>query len=103
MNKTVRELNLESNNVSDEGTTALAEALKVSFVFFRELSAFSWLPLLPRLTNFGAQVNTTVTNLSLEENEFGDAGAIALSEALKVSFVFFRERSPFSWLPPPPQ
>ena len=47
MNKTVRELNLESNNVSDEGTTALAEALKVSFVFFRELSAFSWLPPLP--------------------------------------------------------
>ena len=51
MNKTVRELNLESNNVSDEGTTALAEALKVSFVFFRELSAFSWLPPAP-VTHF---------------------------------------------------
>ena len=41
---------------------------------------------LPRLTNFGAQVNKTVTNLNLSDNEFGDKGTIALAEALKVSF-----------------
>ena len=46
------------------------------------------------------QVNNTVTDLNLSRNEFGDEGAIALSEALKVKFVFFRKRSSFSWLPP---
>ena len=44
VNKMVQVLNLRNNNVGAEGTIALAEALKVSFVFFRELSAFSWLP-----------------------------------------------------------
>ena len=48
------------------------------------------------------QVNSTVTDLNLRFNKFGDAGTIALSEALKVSFVFFRERSSFSGLPPSP-
>ena len=48
------------------------------------------------------QINNTVTDLNLRYNKFGDAGAIAISEALKVSFVFFRERSPFFWLPLPP-
>ena len=48
------------------------------------------------------QINNTVTDLNLRYNMFGDAGAIAISEALKVSFVFFRGRSPFSWLPPLP-
>ena len=44
VNKTVQVLNLEYNGAGDDGTIALAEALKVSFVFFRQLSAFSWLP-----------------------------------------------------------
>ena len=104
VNKTVQVLNLYYNNVGDKGTIALAEALKVSFVFFRECSAFPWLP--PpgnpsSLVVLFVQINNTVTDLDLRCNEFGDAGAIAISEALKVSFVFFRERSPFSWLPPP--
>ena len=48
VNKTVQVLDLYGNQVGDEGTVALAEALKVSFVFlsrtFRECSSFSWLP-----------------------------------------------------------
>ena len=34
---------VQVNSIGDEGTIALAEALKVSFVFFRECSSFPWL------------------------------------------------------------
>ena len=54
----------------------------------------------PFLTRLDAQVNKTVQVLDLSENEVGDKGTIALAEALKVSFVLFRECSAFSWLPP---
>ena len=53
------------------------------------------------LTRLGAQVNKTVQVLNLYYNNVGDKGTIALAEALKVSFVFFRQCSAFSWLPPP--
>ena len=56
VNKTVQVLDLYDNQVGDEGTVALAEALKVSFVFlsrtFRECSSFSWLPALGNPTIF---------------------------------------------------
>ena len=98
------DLDLRYNKVGDAGTIALSEALKVSFVFFRERSPFFWLPLPPGnplfLTRLGAQVNKTVQVLNLYYNNVGDKGTIALAEALKVSFVFFRECSAFSWLPP---
>ena len=100
----VQVLNLRNNNFGAEGTIALAEALKVSFVFFRELSAFSWLPRPsgnpPFLTRLDAQVNKTVQVLNLELNSIGDEGTVALAAALKVSIVLFRECSAFSWLPP---
>ena len=54
----------------------------------------------PFLTRLDAQVNKTVRVLNLNWNKVGDKGTIALAEALKVSFVFFRECSAFSWLPP---
>ena len=44
VNKAVHVLNLKRNKIGDQGTIALAEALKVGFVLFRECSAFSWLP-----------------------------------------------------------
>ena len=88
VNKTVQMLNLGRNNIGDEGTIALAAALKVSFVLFRECSAFSWLPPPgnPPFTRLDAQVNKTVQVLDLSENEVGDKGTIALAKALKVSF-----------------
>ena len=46
----MKDLNLRANSIGDEGTIALAEALKVSFVCFRECSAFFWLPNPPFLT-----------------------------------------------------
>ena len=55
----------------------------------------------PPFTRLDAQVNKTVQVLNLERNGIVDEGTIALAEALKVSFVLFRECSPFSWLPPP--
>ena len=42
VNKTVQVLNLGLNKIGDQGTIALADALKVSFVFFHECSAFFW-------------------------------------------------------------
>ena len=48
VNKTVQVLNLKLNSIGDEGTVALAEALKVSCFLFRECSPFSWLPPPPR-------------------------------------------------------
>ena len=47
----------------------------------------------PVLTCLDAQVNKTAQVLILWNNEVGDEGTIALAEALKVSFVFFRELS----------
>ena len=104
INNTVTDLNLRYNKFGDAGAIAISEALKVSFVFFRERSAFLGLPPPcnpPVLTRFGAQVNKTVQVLNLKVNYLGDKGAIALAEALKVIFVLFRECSAFSWLPPP--
>ena len=54
----------------------------------------------PFLTRLDVQVNKTIQKLNVGRNKFGNEGAIALAEALKVSFVLFRECSPFSWLPP---
>ena len=45
VNKTVQVLKLYNNQVGDEGTIALAEALKVSFCLFPRTYVFSWLPL----------------------------------------------------------
>ena len=101
-------LDLSRSGCAHTEALVLAECLKVAeSSCFLECSVFSWLPpgLSPgnpsSLVVLFVQVNSTVTDLNLRFNEFGDAGTIALSEALKVSFVFFRERSPFSWLPPP--
>ena len=105
-NTSITSIDLSVNyNIGGEGWKAFAKALEVSFVLFRETSVFFGLPPPPGNPSFlvvlFVQVNSTVTDLNLSWNKFGDVGAIALSEALKVSFVFFRERSPFSWLPLP--
>ena len=42
----------------------------------------------PFLTCLDAQVNQTVKELNLAENNLGDKGTIALADALKVSFCF---------------
>ena len=104
-NTSITSIDLSWNrNIGEEGWKALAKALEVSFVLFREGSVFfGYRPPgnPPFLTVLFVQVNTTITELKLESNGFEDAGAIALSEALKVSFCCFPECSPFSWLPPP--
>ena len=106
MNKTVQVLDLTSNSIGDEGTTALAEGLKVRFSsFFANFPRFfgyrSPLSNSLFLVVLSVQVNKSVKDLILMGNGIGDEGTIALAEALKVSFVFFRECSAFSWLPPP--
>ena len=103
-NTSITSIDLSWNkSIGEEGWKAFAKALEVSFVLFRETSVFFGLP--PGnplfLTRLGAQVNKTVQVLNLYGNQVGDKGTIALAEALKVSFVFFRECSAFSWLPPP--
>ena len=102
----MQELWLEGNEIGDQGTIALADALKVSFCLVPRTFRIFGVTAPPgnpsSLVVLFVQINNTVTDLNLRYNKFGDAGAIAISEALKVSFVFFRERSPFSWLPPPP-
>ena len=105
VNKTVQVLNLRDNEIGDKGTTALADALKVNFCLVPRMFFLSLVTALGNpssLVVLFVQVNSTVTDLNLRFNKFGDAGTIALSEALKVSFVFFRERSSFSGLPPSP-
>ena len=102
-NTSITSIDLSWNkSIGEEGWKAFAKALEVSFVLFRETSVFFGLP--PGnplfLTRLGAQVNKTVQVLNLYGNQVGDKGTIALAEALKVSFVFFRECSAFSWLPP---
>ena len=83
------DLDLGYNSFGDAGTIALSEALKVSFVFFRERSSFSGLPPSPCNSLFlvvlSAQVNKSVKDLNLRANSIGDEGTIALAEALKVS------------------
>ena len=95
-------LDLGYSGCGDTEALVLAECLKVVelFVFLGMFRVFSVFLVTVPLVLF-VQINNTVTDLNLRYNKFGDAGAIAISEALKVSFVFFRERSPFSWLPPP--
>ena len=105
-------VNLGDNSITHAGAEALATMLKVFLLFllfvyffscFSEHSAlFSEHSGNPSsLIVLFVQVNNTVTDLDLRYNKVGDAGTIALSEALKVSFVFFRERSSFSGLPRP--
>ena len=65
MNKTVQVLILWGNWVGNKGTIALADALKVSFVLFRECSPFPWLPPLPVTRSCtSTQANDTVANLT---------------------------------------
>ena len=106
-NTSITSIDLSGNrSIGEEGWKAFAKALEVRFFLFHESSVFFGLPPRPCnppvLTRFGAQVNKTVQVLNLERNKIGDEGTIALAEALKVSFVLFRECSPFSWLPTPP-
>ena len=104
VNKTAQVLDLSVNEVGDKGTIALAEALKVSFCLFPRMFLVFLVTCLPGnpsfLTRLDAQVNKTVQVLNLRSNWVGNKGTIALADALKVSFVLFRECSPFPWLPP---
>ena len=59
-NRVLTNLDLEYNSIGDDGTKAIAEALKV---------------------------NPVLTNLDLEYNSIGDDGAKAIAEALKVNPV----------------
>ena len=83
----VEELNLTSNNISDEGAKALAEALKVNTA----LQGLLWLGD-NEISDEGAKalaealkVNTALQKLDLYENKISDEGAKALAEALKVN------------------
>ena len=91
------------NNISDSGMVPLSDALKVSSALSREISSFALLPLaVPGNTAILAclfvQENSAITELNLAGNRIGDKGIIPLSDAIKVSFVLFREISSFAVL-----
>ena len=82
----VKELYLYSNNISDEGAKALAEALKVNTALHR-LDLYS-----NKISDEGAKalaevlkVNTALRALHLAYNNISDEGAKALTESLKVN------------------
>lgn len=60
VNKTLTNLDLSDNQISDTGTTFIAEAIKG---------------------------NTSLTNLSVPNNYIRDAGATSITEAIKVNKI----------------
>ena len=76
---------LTSNNIGDDGATALAEALKSNtalatlYLYFNNIGVTGAIALAEVLKN-----NTALTTLYLTSNNIGDDGAIALAEALEI-------------------
>ena len=83
-NTTLQRLNLSSNEISDEGATALQQALKGNTTLQRlNLSS-------NEISDEGATAlaqvvkgNTTLKMLDLARNQIGDEGATALAQAMK--------------------
>ena len=106
VNKTLQNINLGENRIGAVGTTAIAEALKVRAaclgarfasllaIFHVHLALFP--PLVPPVTTLQSvhfwllllQVNKSVTEINLNWNDIGRAGAASIAEALKVLCVF---------------
>lgn len=89
INRTLTHLNLSSNDIDAEGAKEIAEALKVN----RSLTRLN-LTHNRRIGNEGAKalanvlksnINSTLTELFLNQNEIGLEGAIAIAEAIKVN------------------
>jgi Ran GTPase-activating protein (RanGAP) involved in mRNA processing and transport len=86
VNISVTNIDLSGNEISDEGASALADALKVNkSVTSIDLSC-------NEISDEGAsaladalKVNTSLTNIDLCYNKIGDEGASALANALKVN------------------
>ena len=83
MNKTVKEISFENNEVGDDGAAALADALKVNKTVKRiHLNANG-------IGDAGAaafadtlKINSTLKHVHLARNSLGDDGATAFAEAL---------------------
>eukprot|EP00439_Symbiodinium_sp_Y106_P028972 s4715_g3.t1 len=86
MNKTVKEISFENNEVGDDGAAALADALKVNKTVKRiHLNANG-------IGDAGAaafadtlKINSTLKHVHLARNSLGDDGTTAFAEALKVN------------------
>lgn len=79
------DINLAVNNIGSQGATAIAEALKLGStalksinLSFNELDSEAGKALASML-----EANTALTHLNLDSNNIGNAGAIAIAEALK--------------------
>ena len=87
INKSITSLNLRWNSLDAEAGKALGAALEVTFPF--SVSALSHNDEINFLRFLSMmQVNKTITELNLKNNELGPEGGKAIATSLQVTFPF---------------
>ncbi|CAF1596356.1 unnamed protein product, partial [Didymodactylos carnosus] len=86
INKTLTELWISQNNISDQGAMAIAEALKINktltelWIYENNISYQGAMAIAEAL-----KINKTLTELWISQNNISDQGAMAIAEALKIN------------------
>ncbi|CAF1559186.1 unnamed protein product, partial [Didymodactylos carnosus] len=84
VNKTLRQLDVSHNNISNEGATSIADALKIN-------TTLTWMSISNNnISNEGAtsiahalKINTTLSSLGISNNNISNEGATSIADALK--------------------
>jgi Ran GTPase-activating protein (RanGAP) involved in mRNA processing and transport len=92
VNTSLTDLNLYGNDLGPEGGKAIAKSLEVDLPIFN-VTSLSVTTEVIFYFHLIMQVNTTLTNLDLRQNNLGPEGGKALAVCLEVIFPFRRQRA----------